>query len=235
MKRLVFVVALCMPSAAMAQDAKDIVAKIEMSLAPKNVRASYQFTNTRTDGTVTTYEVRFDIRDADHSVGSFQKPEREKGREILRLGDDIWSFVPGVGRVVRIADRDSFAGGDFSNADVLRADWLAKYDAKILKDLPNQWIIEMVAKTPEAPYGKMRLWVDKKSGQPVQQTFHDARGTELKRCAYGDIKKYGTIERPARLRMENVVTKQKSELIVLDLTTVPGFPDTRFVVDSLGK
>ncbi len=222
------------PAAAAPPDARALVAKIEARLAPRNVRAEYQFTNTRTDGTTTVYKVRFIVKDPDHSHGAFLEPAREKGREVLRLGDDLWTYVPSVGRVVRIADRESFAGGDFSNADILRVDWLGQYEPKILKELPSQWIIELTAKAPAAAYAKMRLWVDKASGQPVQQTFHDSRGTEIKRCRYGDVKTLGPVERPARLEMENVITKQKSELLVLALAATTT-PDSRFTVDNLGK
>jgi outer membrane lipoprotein-sorting protein len=222
---------------AIAADAKaaELVTKVQAMLSPPNVKARYSFVNHRLDGTVMQYEVRFSIRDSERSHGFFAKPEREKGREVLRLGDDLWTFMPSVGRTVRIADRDSFAGGDFSNADVLRVDWLAKYDAKVLKDLPNQWIVEMTAKASEAAYARMLLWVDKKTTQPVQQQYYDSRGTLLKRCLYGDTKAFGAIERPARLVMENVITKQKSELTVLELEQVASLPDGRFVVDNLGK
>lgn len=223
-------------TAAFADDqAKAIVGKIEEALGPKNVKAVYAFTNHRLDGTTSQYEVRFSMRNADKSHVAFVKPEREKGREILRLDDDIWSYAPSVGRVVRIADRDSFAGGDFSNADILRVDWLAHYDVKILKDLSKQWIIEFQSKSKKATYEKMRLWVDKASGQPVQQQYYDSMGTMLKKCLYGETKTFGSITRPSRLIMENVITKQKSGLVVLELQKVNGFPDSRFVVDSLGK
>jgi outer membrane lipoprotein-sorting protein len=222
-------------SLAMGQDATKIVRQVEAMLGPQNVKANYSFTNHRLDGTTMQYEVHFSMRDAHTAHGVFVKPEREKGREVLRLGDDLWTFVPSVGRVVRIADRDSFAGGDFSNADILRIDWLTKYEPKIIKDLPSQWIVEMNAKAPDAPYARMRLWVDKKTGTPVQQHYYDSSGTLLKRCLYGDNRKFGDIERPARLVMENVITKQRSELVVLSLDKVASFPDSRFIVDNLGK
>jgi outer membrane lipoprotein-sorting protein len=143
--------------------------------------------------------------------------------------------MPSVGRVVRIADRDSFAGGDFSNADVLRVDWLTRYDPELAKETPKQWIIDLKAKTPEAPYAKMRLWVDRQTHQPVQQQYYDSNGTLLKRCLYGSVQKFGKVERPAHLLMENVITKQKSELKILDMRFDVPIPDSRFVVDNLGK
>lgn len=218
-----------------AQSSDEVVRKIEAMLAPPHVKATYVFVNTRLDGSTASYEINFSIRDVDHSHLSFVKPEREKGREILRLKDDIWSFVPSIGRIVRIADRDSFAGGDFSNADVLRVDWLDHYKTKILKDLPKQWIIELDARTSEASYARMRLWVDKASGQPVQQLYYDSQGTLLKRCLYGETKTFDGITRPSRLVMENVISRQKSELTVLSIQKVSGFPESRFIIDNLGK
>lgn len=218
-----------------AQSSEELVRKIEAMLAPPNIKATYAFVNHRLDGSTATYEINFAIRDVDHNHLVFVRPEREKGREILRLKDDIWSFVPSVGRIVRIADRDSFAGGDFSNADVLRVDWLNHYKTKILKELPRQWIVELDAKTSEASYARMRLWIDKASGQPVQQLYYDSQGTLLKRCVYGDTKNFNGITRPARLVMENVISRQKSELTVLAIQKVESFPDSRFIIDNLGK
>jgi outer membrane lipoprotein-sorting protein len=216
-------------------DVKAIIAEIESNLAPKGYQSVNSFVNTRTDGTVMTYEVKFQSKDVNHHHGVFVKPEREKGREILRLGDNLWTWMPSVGRVVRIADRDSFAGGDFSNADVLRVDWLSRYDPELVKETPKQWIIDLKARTPEAPYAKMRLWVDRQTHQPVQQQYYDSNGTLLKRCLYGSVQKFGKVQRPAHLLMENVITKQKSELKILDMRFDVPIPDSRFVVDNLGK
>src|SRR5690606_18370102 len=126
MKYLFFTLILSLATGyAYAESATEIVAKVEKNLSPPNFRSVYQFTNHRLDGTTAIYDVRFSIKDANHSHGYFLKPEREKGREILRLKDTIWTYMPSVARAVRVADRESFAGGDFSNADVLRVDWLA--------------------------------------------------------------------------------------------------------------
>ncbi len=216
-------------------DVRAVVAKIEGNLAPKGYQAINSFVNTRIDGTIVSYEVRFQSKDVDHNHGLFLKPEREKGREILRLGDNMWTWMPSVGRVVRVADRDSFAGGDFSNADILRIDWLNRYEPELAKETPKQWIIDLKAKTPDAPYAKMRLWVDRESGQPVQQQYYDSNGTLLKRCLYGSVQKFGLITRPAHLVMENVITKQKSELKILEMRFDQAIPESRFVVDNLGK
>lgn len=235
MRAPMVVVLMALSISAQAETPADIVREVESRLVPGNYSVVYEFTNYRLDGTVSNYEVHFDIRDADHARGVFSKPERDKGREVLRVDDALWTYLPSVGKTLRIADRDSFAGGDFSNADILRVDWTAKYTASLAKETPNQWIFDLTAKTPEATYARMRLWVDKATRQPIQQQFYDSSGTLLKRCRYGSIRNFGTVTRPAFLRMENVVTTQKTELKVIDLVTGRSFRDTRFAVDNLGK
>jgi len=216
-------------------DVRAVIAEIESNLAPKTYQSVNSFINTRVDGTVVSYEVKFQSKDVNHHHGVFLKPERDKGREVLRLGDNLWTWMPSVGRVVRVADRDSFAGGDFSNADILKVDWLNRYEAELAKETPKQWIIDLKAKTSDAPYAKMRIWVDRQTRQPVQQQYYDSNGTLLKRCLYGSVQKFGKVERPAHLLMENVITKQKTELKILDLRFDVAIPDSRFVVDNLGK
>jgi outer membrane lipoprotein-sorting protein len=215
--------------------AEEVIAAIESVLAPPNVKVVYDFVNQRLDGTTSQYQVRFEMKDPDHARGFFLKPDREKGREILRLKDEIWTYVPSAGRIVRIADRDSFAGGDFSNADVLKADWSRRYSSSVLKELPDQWIFELKAKNTEATYDSIRMWVDKKSRLPVQQIFYDSHGTKLKRLRYGNTKTFGTVTRPAKLVMENLITKQQSEMEVIELVSLKDIPDSRFIVDNLGK
>jgi len=220
---------------AQAESPTEIVRQVERNLVPGNFSVVYEFTNHRLDGTTSRYEVQFDIRDVDHARGLFVKPEREKGREVLRVDDALWTYLPSVGKTLRIADRDSFAGGDFSNADILRIDWSAKYSVQLKKETASQWIFDLTATTPDAAYARMRLWVDKSTRQPIQQHFYDSRGTLLKRCRYGAIQTFGSITRPSYLLMENVITTQKSELTVRSMTIGRHFSDRRFAVDNLGK
>lgn len=212
-----------------------VVQKIEKTLAPKNIKAEYYFINNRTDGTKSEYTVLFEIGDVDHARGLFIAPAREKGREILRIGTEIWTYLPSAGRIIRVGDRDSFAGGDFSNADILRVDWSSQYETKLKKTLKDQFIFEMTAKSKEATYARMLLWVDQKSEQPVQQIFYDSQATKLKRLRYGNVKTFGTITRPSRMVMENLISKQKSEMHIIRFDSVSEIKKSRFIPDNLGK
>ena len=57
----------------------------------------------------------------DKLVALFLDPPSDKGRATLRLGDNMWLYIPNVGKPVRITSLQSVIGGVFNNADILRA------------------------------------------------------------------------------------------------------------------
>jgi outer membrane lipoprotein-sorting protein len=216
-------------------DAEAIIRIIEKNLAPSDIVAIYYIKNTRTDGSVQEYKMEVKVKNIDLIHTYFLEPAREKGREMLRNGDSIWTYLPDLGRSMKVEDKESFAGSDFSNADVLRVDWLSKYNATLLKETPNQWIIDLIAKTNYAPYAQMRIWVDKKNNMPIKQVFFDSNGTQLKECLYGSVKQFGSVTRPTRMVMRNIATGQVSEMQVLSMTLNANLPDSRFATGNLGK
>lgn len=233
-----FLVSLSMTWCGLAKDTaaiEPLIQDIERVLAPTNMRAEYLFENTRSNGTKTKYRTAILAASSDLIHVTFLEPAREKGREVLRLKDQIWTFLKSVGRTIKIQDRESFAGGDFSNADVLRIDWTKQYQAVLRADTGKQLVIDLNAKTKEASYAKMRLWIKKSTRLPVQQHFFDSENNLLKTLKYGNVQTLGGVTRPMRLVMKNVISKQHSELNVLSLKIGPKIPQTRFMVNQLGK
>jgi len=213
-----------------------IVNEVLSRLSPGQWVGRYAFTNYRVDKTQQSYSLEIFARDNKTVHVSFFDPPRDKGRQILNINGEIWSYLPDSRKVVRLADRDSIGNGDFNNADVLRLNWLDLYDVKLLKESNQQYIIEMTArKNSGAAYFLIHLWVLKASNQPVEQRFYDNAGHHLKTLKYRDVKSFHGIERPAMLIMENVITSQRTVLIVNDFQKSQGLPESRFKPDNLGK
>ena len=67
----------------------------------------------REDGSSRTYEMRIMKRDTDKFRLWFDAPSSVKGQEMLRTGENMWVYIPNLKRATRIANRESFQGGDF--------------------------------------------------------------------------------------------------------------------------
>lgn len=232
----VFILSVSQAFAKSDKKAHDIVSAVLSKLSPGQWRARYAFTNYRVDHTQQSYSLMIQAKNSKTVHVSFFDPPRDKGRQILNVNNEIWSYLPDSRKVVRLADRDSIGNGDFNNADVLRLNWLELYDVKLVKESRSQYVIDMTAKKNSgATYFLIRLWVLKNSLQPIQQYFYDNGGHHLKTLKYRDVKTFHGIERPALMVMENVISGQRTVLQVLDFESVSNLPENRFLPDNLGK
>lgn len=224
---------------AMPSPATDPRAAVQMvldKLSPGQWQGVFAFTNYRTDKTTTHYTISILSKDSTLVHLSFLEPERDKGRQVLNKNGQIWSYLPDSKKIVRLADRDSLAGGDFSNTDVLKLNWLDDYDPVLAKDGATQVVVDLRARKDRAPaYHQVRLWIQRETLQPVQQYFYDDAGHHLKTLKYRDIKTFGNLTRPATMVMENVVTGQRTVLEVREFAKADKVPAQRFSIDQLGK
>lgn len=58
------------------------------------------------------------------SFAEFSSPPRDKGTKFLKIGDNMWMYMPSVEKVIKIAGhmlRQSMMGSDFSYEDILEA------------------------------------------------------------------------------------------------------------------
>ena len=93
-------------------------------------------------------------------AGVFLSPASEKGRSTLRLGDNMWLYIPNVGKPVRITSLQSVVGGVFNNADILALDYSDEYDVAGVEELEKEYVLDLKAKTKTVAYDRLKMWVD---------------------------------------------------------------------------
>lgn len=222
------------PSAADALKAYDAI------MGPPHFKATTLMTAHRDDGTTRSYKMTLLKGDGDKSRVWFQEPAAVRGQEILRNGENLWVYMPNLKRAMRLASRDSFQGGDFNNADILRSDYQADYTAELAEDAatPDAWLLKLKAKTSDASYDAIKLWVAKKPlGMPVKGEYYTASGKMLRSAVFTDVKDFGNgLSRPARVTMRNEIATQRfSELVFDALDVTATAPDARFTLTDLGR
>lgn len=230
------------PPAAQTADAAAYIARYDEVMAPSSYEAALSMTATREDGSTRTYAMTIQKAGDDKVRISFSSPKSAVGQEMLRQGDNLWVYMPNLKRAVRLASRESFMGGDFNNADVLRVHWQTDYSASVVEqqDGPDGKTVklELKAKVPDASWDRILLWmsdVDVKASQPVKAEFYAASGKLLRTLQFADVKTFGKVTRPARLLMGNaLVPAKKSEMSWTSLDVKP-IADKRFGLDDLGR
>ncbi len=136
----------------------------------------------------------------DKAVVKINFPPSEKGTVTLRLGSDMYNYLPNVDKTVKVSAAlrsASWMGSHFSNEDLVHSAYLARdYDGTIVeskkKGSTTVWTVDLVPKKGSAVvWSKIRMIVEKERRIPQSQVFFDERGTKVRTLAFSDIKKLG--------------------------------------------
>lgn len=220
-------------------DASTLLKQYDKIMGPANFDMNASMAAHREDGSVRTYKMKVLKSGNDKLRLWFSEPSSAKGQEMLRNGDNMWIYMPNLKRAVRMASRDSFMGGDFNNADVLRVNYEADYTAEVAatSKIPNTYQLELKAKTPQVAYDRITLWMSReKDPMPVRAEFFASSGKLLRSADFKDPKDFGGIRRPSQIIMRNeVATQRYSEMITDSLVLKDSLSAQRFVLDDLGR
>jgi outer membrane lipoprotein-sorting protein len=216
----------------------EILRKYDEVMGPQNMDGVSSMTAHRDDDTERTYKMRFLKSGTETFRLWFKDPAAVRGQEILRRGDNNWVYLPNLKRAMRLASRDSFQGGDFNNADVLRVDYENDYTGTLTADsggVPDSYVLDLKAKSKDAAYDRIKLWVHKADYLPIKGEYYSASGKMLRAAEFSEVKDFGGIRRPARIVMKNMLDVKRFSIMSFETIDVSVSPsEQRFTLDDLG-
>ena len=217
--------------------AEDLVRRYDEVMSPKTFEAVMEMVAHRQDGSTRSYKFRALKSGLQKSRVWFVEPASAKGQEMLKVGDNMWVYMPNLKRALRIASRESFQGGDFNNGDILRVNYVADYSAKLIPSAEDSlYALELTAKSSEASYDRIKLWMRKDKRVPVKAEYYAASGKLLRSATFEGLKTFRSLERPSLIVMRNeLATKRFSEMTMIDMKINVEAPAQKFVFDDLGR
>lgn len=216
-KIIIVLLAVLLGTTTMAQalDGTDILLQVDKNLNPESYEMYRKLINIEPDGTKKEFVLYSVKKGQDKMVALFLSPASEKGRSTLRLNDNMWLYIPNVGRPIRITSLQSVVGGVFNNSDILRLDYSAEYEVANIKEEGDLYLLELKAKSNTIAYDSLKMWVDKKALVPTTIECFAASGMLIKTLYYKEPKDFGDgIVRPSVLETDSPLYKgYKSAMI----------------------
>ena len=239
MKRLLWLaLSLCLIAlpAAAAMDGTQILQKVDRNLEPESYETYRKLIDIQPDGSKKEYVLYTLKKGRDKLVALFLSPASDKGRATLRIGDNMWLYIPDVGRPIRITSLQSVTGSIFNNADILRVDYTAEYNVESVDEQKDAYVLALKAKTGEVAYDRLKMWVDKQLLLPVTIEAYAASGLLLKTLRFKDIKDFGGgIKRPATLETDSPLYKGYKSVMLWSALKKGNFPDEIFTLNYLPR
>jgi outer membrane lipoprotein-sorting protein len=236
MKKPLFLVLWLLALPAMALDGAQILQQVDRNLEPETYESYRKLIDIQPDGTQKESVLYTMKKGRDKVVALFLLPPSDKGRVTLRLDDNMWLYMPDVGRAIRITSLQSVTGSVFNNADILRIDYTAEYNVDSVEDQKDVLVLSLKARTGEVAYDRLKMWVDKKVMLPVTIECYAASGLLIKTLRFKDIKDFGGgIKRPATLETDSPLQKGYKSVMLWSGLKKRDFPDEIFTLNYLPR
>ena len=233
---LAIIVILCCSSGAVhGQDAAEILRKVDANLQPESFESYRKLINIEPNGAKREFLLYTIKKGNDKIVSLFLSPASEKGRATLRLGDNMWLYIPNVGKPVRITSLQSVVGGVFNNAYIMRLDYNVEYNVQDMEDGKTEYVLNLKAKTGAVAYDKLKMWVDKKAVIPTKIECYAATGLLIKTLYFKQIKPFEGVRRPSVIETDSPLYKGYQSIMAYANVKKKIVADEVFTLEFLSK
>jgi hypothetical protein len=209
--------------------------KVDRNLTPESFESYRKLINIEPDGKTREY-LLFTVKKGRDKVASvFLSPASDKGRATLRLGDNMWLYVPDVGKPIRITSLQSVVGGVFNNADILRLDYHVEYGVKELQQVADEYVLDLKARSSSVAYDRLKMTVTKKALLPTKIECYAASGLLIKTLYFKEPKVFEGITRPSVIETDSPLYRGYKSIMVYAGIKARDFPDEVFTLTFLPR
>ena len=221
---------------AFAIDGNELLRKVDRNLNPESFEMYQKLINIEPNGSRKEF-IMYSVKKGRDKVASvFLSPASEKGRSTLRIGENMWLYIPNVGRPIRTTSLQSVTGGIFNNADIMRIDYNAEYNCEKVEQAEGEYLLHLKAKTRAVAYGRVKMWVDDEKLLPNKIECYASSGMLLKTLHFKEIKDFGDgIVRPAVIETDSPLHKGYKSIMIFAKLKKRDLPDEVFTLNYMPR
>ena len=219
-----------------AVDGARLLGQIDKNLSPESYESYRKIINIEPDGRKKEFTYYTVKKGREKVAGLFLSPASEKNRTTLRLGDNMWLYIPNVGKPVRITSLQSVVGGVFNNADILALDYADEYNVEKVEEKGAEYFLYLKAKTKTVAYDRLKMWVNREKVLPTKIECLTEANMLIKTLYFKDIKDFGGgIVRPAVLETDSPLYKGYKSVMIFAKIKQRTFKDEVFTLTFMSK
>ena len=231
MKTIIIIIAFMLTATVSALDNTQLLKEIDRNLQPESYESYRKLINIEPDGSKKEYTLFFVKKGVDKVMALFLSPASENGRSMLRLGDNMWLYIPNVGKPIRLTSLQSVTGGLFNNADIMLLDYTVEYNVEKVEEKGNEYLLYLKAKTKTVAYDKIKFWTDKNKKIPTKIECLTETDMLIKTLYFKDVKDFGGgVVRPSVIETISPLYKGYKSVMVFAKIKEKDFKDEVFTL-----
>jgi len=147
----------------------------------------------------------------EYSLVVIERPIKDRGIATLKVGENIWNYLPKIDRVTKIPSSmmsGSWMGSHFTNDDLVRESYFEDdYESRITfeGERDGRTIYELTAiPRPEAPvvWGRVVMEIDQDTLAPISTRYYDEAGALVRTMTFDQVERIDDRYVPMRLTLQ---------------------------------
>jgi len=168
-----------------------------------------------------TLEMKIWTQGTDETFIRILSPRKEKGVGTLRIGNEMWNYLPKTNKIMKIPPSmmmGSWMGSDFTNDDVVNEiTYLKDYTyrwAPVDSPEPGELYIELTPKDGvPVVWGYLVMAVRESALLPVWEKYYDEKDRLMRTMEFSEIKQFGSRTLPSVMTV-NPANKEGHRTVV---------------------
>lgn len=182
------------------------------------------------------------IYGVEKSFTEYLAPAREAGTKMLKLEEQLWTYIPSTDRTIKISGhmlRQSVMGSDLSYEDMMEdPNLLNLYDANVIEeqtylDRPC-WVLELTAKVEDISYYSRKIWVDQERYVSLKEERFARSGKLLKVFEVKEVRTFQNRWVPVHMVFKDALKRgEGTEYFIETIEFNADIPEALFTKASL--
>jgi len=225
-----------LPFSVFALDGNELLKAIDANLNPESFEMYRKLINIEPDGSKKEF-IMYSVKKGRDKIASiFLSPASEKGRSTLRVGENMWLYIPNVGRPIRITSLQSVTGGIFNNADIMRLDYNEEYSCENVEKGEGFFLLYLKAKTGAVAYDRIKMWAAQSNLLPTKIECYAASGILLKTLHFKETKTFSSgFVRPSVIETDSPIYKGYRSIMIFAKVMAAELKDEVFTLAFMSK
>lgn len=188
-------------------------------------------------------KMRIWTKGTEKSLIIIDDPAREAGTATLKVGNNLWNYLPKISRTIRIPPSmmlSSWMGTDFTNDDLVKStSYLNDFDTRLDGHSadPAGWKMTMDVRPGVVGRWQKIVFILNEAGTlPIQAQYFNRKGQLARTMKFLDVKNMGGRLLPTHLSLESVDQPgHQTDIYYLDMQFNAAVPDSTFSLSQLER
>jgi outer membrane lipoprotein-sorting protein len=181
-------------------------------------------------------------RGEDEALVVIEAPPREEGTVTLRVGNNLWNYLPRIARTIRVPSSmmlGSWMGTDFTNDDLVKESSLRKdFQGRVDRwsDAPAGWWLALDVKPGVVGrWARIEILISDEN-LPIEERHFDRRGRLARTLRFDEVKMLGGRRLPTHIVLTPAESEgQRTEMRYLEAQFDLPIPNDMFSLSRLER